>query len=524
MNPQPEVLRSTASCVRRLISTATVALTAAGTLIPAPVAATDAPPRSTYATVVERARAVAATPYVAPAVDALPKALAELDYDRYRSIRFAPDHALWKSEGLPFQLQFFHCGFFFKEPVHVSTVDAAGIAPVPFSTGSFQYGAGGPPADLPEDLGFAGFRVHAALNRPDYLDELVAFLGASYFRVLGKGQVYGLSARGLALDCGEDSGEEFPRFTQFFVEKPAADSTTLTVVALLDSRSVAGAYEFTFSPGDSTRTVVRASLFPRTDLDKPGLAPLTSMFLFGENRVRFIPDFRPEVHDSDGLSLRLADGTNVWRPLDNPPQRHRITRIAADGVTSFGLAQRDREFDHYQDLETQQERRPSYVIVPRAGFEHGHVELVEIPTSIETNDNVVAYFVPAQPLRGGESFEFAYELVATTADDARRHGGVVIATRIDPDVADDEALFVVDFDGDESSSREPVLDARRLRGEVRASRGEVRSIVVQQAESGRVRLSFRIHLTDREPVELHARLLDGDVAATETWTYLADLP
>lgn len=499
------------------------ALAATGTLVPKHAAAADGSARSTYTTVVERARSLAATPYVAPSVDALPKSLAELDYDRYRAIRFAPDQALWKSEGLPFQLQFFHCGFFFKEPVHVFTVDAAGTAAVPFSTRSFQYGDSGPPADLRDDLGFAGFRVHAALNRPDYLDELVAFLGASYFRVLGKGQVYGLSARGLALDCGEDSGEEFPRFTQFFVEKPAADATTLTVVALLDSRSVAGAYEFTFAPGDSTHTAVRASLFARSDLRKPGLAPLTSMFLFGENRVRFIPDFRPEVHDSDGLSVRLADGTNVWRPLDNPPHRHRVTRIAADGVKSFGLLQRDREFDHYQDLETQQERRPSYVVVPRAGFERGHVELVEIPTAIETNDNVVAYFVPAERPRAGQSFEFAYDLIATSSDDAGR-GGAVVATRIDPDVAVDEALFVVDFDGDTTNSGAPALDAQRLRAEVRANRGEVRSIVLQQAEGGRVRLTFRLHTTDREPVELHARLLDGDVAATETWTYLADLP
>lgn len=524
MNPLPAAMRSTASCVRHLIFTAlttTVAMAAMGSRN---ATAADAPPSSTYVSVVEQARALAAQPYVAPTVDALPKGLAELDYDRYREIQFAPEHALWKSEGLPFQLQFFHCGFFFKEPIHVFTVDAGTTAAVPFSTSSFRYGKAGPPTDLPDDLGFAGFRIHAALNRPDYLDELVAFLGASYFRVLGKGQVYGLSARGLALDCGEDSGEEFPRFTQFFVEKPAADATTLRLVALLDSRSVAGAYEFSFAPGDSTRTAVRASLFARTDLNKPGLAPLTSMFLFGENRVRFIPDFRPEVHDSDGLSLRLADGTQVWRPLDNPPQRHRITRIAADDVKAFGLLQRDREFDHYQDFETLQERRPSYVVVPRAGFEHGHVELVEIPTAIETNDNVVAYFVPAEPPRAGQSFEFAYELVATTADAAREHGGIVVATRIDPDIAADEALFVVDFEGDVTSAGAPALDVRGLRGEVRANRGEVRSIVLQQAEGGRVRLTFRLHTPDREPVELHARLLDGDVAATETWTYLADLP
>lgn len=476
-----------------------------------------------YVAMIERARALAAAPYVAPTPEALPKSLAELDYDRYRAIRFEPQHALWKSDGLPFQVQFFHCGFFFKEPVHVFTVDDASAAPVAFSTDLFEYGDGGPPADLPADLGFAGFRIHAPLHRADYFDELVAFLGASYFRVLGKGQVYGLSARGLAIDCGEDSGEEFPRFTEFRLVKPTADAATMVVVALLDSRSVSGAYEFRFEPGETTKTAVRATLFTRAEIKKPGFAPLTSMFLFGENRVRFVPDFRPEVHDSDGLSVRLADGSWTWRSLDNPAQRHRISRIAADGVQSFGLLQRDRAFDHYQDFETRQERRPSYVIVPHTGFEHGHVELVEIPTALEFNDNVVAYFVPASPLRGGESRTVAYDLLATMDDHARSLVATVEATRIDPDAAPDEALFVVDFApvGDGSNAR---LAVDRIRSEVSANRGEVRNIVLQQADSGGVRLTFRLHHTERAPIELSARLLDGERVISETWTYLAYLP
>ncbi|MBL8769542.1 MAG: glucan biosynthesis protein [Planctomycetes bacterium] len=476
-----------------------------------------------FPVVVERARELSARPYVPAAAESLPTSLADLDYDRYRAIRFEPDHALWKTDGLPFQLQFFHRGFFFKEPVHVFTVEDSGATPVPFSTELFEYGTSGAPADLPADLGFAGFRAHAALNRPDYFDELVAFLGASYFRVLGKDQVYGLSARGLALDCGEPSGEEFPRFTEFHVETPTAGATTLTIVALLDSRSVTGAYEFTFEPGASTRTSVRATLFARTDLKKPGLAPLTSMFLFGENRVRYIPDFRPEVHDSDGLSVQHADGSWTWRPIDNPPERHRISRFPADGVAQFGLLQRDRAFDHYQDLETNQQRRPSYVIVPRDGFEHGHVELVEIPTALEFNDNVVAYFVPATPLRAGESARFAYDLIATTGDPARHDVATVDATRIDPDVAPDEALFVVDFRGRDAASSAP-LDAGRLRADVTASHGDVKSIVLQQADAGGVRLSFRIHRSERTPIDLTARLLEGERVVSETWSYLADLP
>ena len=294
----------------------------------------------------EKAKTLAAQPYVAPS-GKLPDALQKLTYDEYRRIRFHDQATWWRSEKLPFQLQFFHLGFYFHEPVTIHEVRDGRASAIPFAKEMFDYDRL-PLGELPASLGFAGFRILYPLNKAS--DEIGAFLGASYFRLLCRGAHYGLSARGLALNTAEPGGEEFPRFKEFWVEKPARDARELTLYALLDSRSVAGAYRFAIKPGDETVVDVQAVVFPRTAVAVLGAAPLTSMFWYAENAQRPADDFRPEVHDSDGLLLHFSSGEWLWRPLTNP-RALQVTSFSDQNLRGFGLLQRDREFASYEDLE-----------------------------------------------------------------------------------------------------------------------------------------------------------------------------
>ncbi|HEY5809650.1 MAG TPA: glucan biosynthesis protein, partial [Povalibacter sp.] len=250
-----------------------------------------------------------------------PAELQKLSYDEYRDIRFRPDHALWRPLNLQFETMFFHLGKFQTEPVRINEVTSDGVRHVRYRSADFDYGKNKLSPQAWGDVGFAGFRAHYPLNGGQYKDELVVFLGASYFRALGAGQRYGLSARGLALDTvGGQQGEEFPRFTDFWLVRPPADSKTLTVYALLDSPRSSGAYQFDIHPGAETSIDVRARIFLRTGTHPVatlGIAPLTSMFAFGENQPHRT-DFRPEVHDSDGLMVATGAGEWLWRPLLNP--------------------------------------------------------------------------------------------------------------------------------------------------------------------------------------------------------------
>ena len=168
----------------------------------------------------QMARELAGKPYKAPS-DKLPDNLSNIDYDRYRAIRFLPERALWRGEKLPFEAQFFHRGFFYKNRVDIFEVKNGQASKIVYQPDLFSFGDLAPPGPA-ADLGFAGFRLHAPINKPDYYDEVCVFLGASYFRAVAKGQLYGLSARGLAINTGEAKGEEFPFFKAFWIEKPAA--------------------------------------------------------------------------------------------------------------------------------------------------------------------------------------------------------------------------------------------------------------------------------------------------------------
>jgi periplasmic glucans biosynthesis protein len=470
------------------------------------------------ADVAERARKLAAEPFREPKSQ-VPDWLLKITYDQWRDIRFRPEHALWRDRKSPFQVELFHPGLYYNRTVDLNVVARDGVHPLPFSPSHFDYGKNDFASKVPQDLGYAGFRVHAPIKRRDYYDEVIVFLGASYFRAVGKDEVFGLSARGLAIDTGESWGEEFPWFKEFWLVTPAAGSKELTVYALLDSPSLAGAYRFVIAPGEQTAVNVECRLFLRKEVRKIGIAPLTSMFYHGENTTRWFPDFRPEAHDSDGVLLNLGSGEWLWRPLDNP-RTLSVSGLQTEDPKGFGLLQRDRDFDHYQDLETRADRRPSVWIAPRAPWGKGRVEVVEIPTGADVNDNVVAYWVPATPAKPGEPAAFAYTMYWYGDDPSRPPGGQVVATRRDTPEKDVHR-FVIDFAG----GNLPKIPAERiLRGDVTVVGGEksgtlIDQHVVKNPLTGGWRLTFQVRPKNRDPVELRAFLDEHGNALTETWSY-----
>ncbi|MES2603305.1 MAG: glucan biosynthesis protein G, partial [Pseudomonadota bacterium] len=339
----------------------------------------------------------------------VPDNLRNLDYDRYRQIRFEKNEAVWGNTRTRFSIEMFAPGSIYTSAVDVSVIENGVAIPVEIENDTFIT----PTIDIAEMLAsldrVAGFRLHYALNNPEYEDEFVVFQGASYFRAVSKDQNYGLSARGLAIDVAEPTGEEFPIFRQFWIERPSARSESIVVHALLDSKRVTGAYRFGIFPGEPTKLEVEATLFPRTPLSHVGLGALTSMFLFGGVDGTDVPDYRNAVHDSNGLAMLNGMGEYLWRPLSNP-QTLQVSAFVDKNPGGFGLVQRSRNQSDYEDLQASYHRRPSTWLEPTGEWGEGQVVLVEIPTRSEANDNIVAYWRPQQPLQPGTPFEFSYQL------------------------------------------------------------------------------------------------------------------
>lgn len=480
-----------------------------------------------FENVEQAAKDLAAAPFQPP--PPIPEPLKKLDYDTWRKIRFKPDQAFFGKTKSPFELQFFHPGFLYDRTIKLNIIDAGKVEPLVVTKEMFDYSQVKELKEqLPAEIGAAGFRVHAAINTAAYLDEFAVFLGASYFRAVAKGQAYGLSARGLAVNTAEPEGEEFPWFREFWIEKPAKGKKELTVYALLDSESLAGAFAFTLIPGSETVMDVTSRLYLRTPIKTLGIAPLTSMFLYGENSPPSgRMDWRPEVHDSDGLLLHFQNGEWLWRPAQNP-----LTLLAsgfeADNVKGFGLFNRDTDFNNYQDIEARYEKRPSLWIEPRGDWGPGKVEMVLIPSDQEIHDNVVAFFSPREQAAPGKPMRFDYRMRWLTAPGGLPQGAMTMATRTSqPDK--NSRLFVVDFIGDK---RAPFKDDAKAEAVVSVGPGA--TLLEQQCmrnpATGGFRLTFKIGLDGgstlqnmlpekRGPIELRAFLKFDDKSVSETWSY-----
>jgi glucans biosynthesis protein len=452
---------------------------------------------------------------------ALPKELDSLNYDQYRDLRYRPDNALWRGAKLPFELTFFHQGFRYDQPVKISEVGEQGAAEVRFDPALFDYGSIKVDPEKLAGLGFAGFRVHFPLNGKGK-DEVLSFLGASYFRALGKDQHWGLSARALAVDTGLPSGEEFPRFVEFWIERPAAAAKELVIYGLMDSRRMAGAYRFILRPGVETVVEVKARLYLREAVGKFGVAPLTSMFFYGENQRPGSEDYRPEVHDSDGLLLHAANNEWIWRPLQNP-KRLLVTSFATVNPIGFGLMQRDRDFSRYEDLESRYERRPSAWVEPKGSWGPGRIELVQIPSPDESNDNIVAYWVPDAAPALKQPWDVEYRLFWQKETDTRPpHSWVMQSRRGHGYVRspDSNVGMIVDFDG--PLLRKLPADAR-VEGVVSSDAGVemLRRHTYRNEVTGGWRMALEMRRVDNsKPAELRAFLRLDNNQVSETWSYI----
>ena len=349
------------------------------------------------------ARDMAGKPYV-PGYIADPQILDQVDYDRHNQIRFRADRSLWRGQGNVSPVQAFFPGLYFRNPVRIFTVKDGMATEVPFSLDLFEIPEENPARQLTRTKGFAGFRVQDAKTEVDWM----AFLGASYWRTSGYSGQFGLSARGLAIDTAiPDGPEEFPLFTRFWLEP--AENGDLTTYALLDSPRATGAYRIESRRGNGVTQDITATVFLRDAVERLGIAPLTSMFWFGKNTPHVSPDWRPEVHDSDGLEILAGNGERIWRPLNNPPQTM-VNSFGAPDVKGFGLMQRERDFAQYQDDGVFYDRRASAWVTPQGDWGNGAVVLTELRTDDEIHDNIVAFWQPAGPATKGQQHDFAYRL------------------------------------------------------------------------------------------------------------------
>jgi periplasmic glucans biosynthesis protein len=484
--------------------------------------------------IANKAEQRAQKPFRSPRAD-LPEMLRadKLDYDKYREIEFRHEKALWAADNLPFRVEFFHLGYLYQEPVHINEFTTAAVQPVGFVPDFFNYRSLQLPKRIPANTGYAGFRLACELNESNKWDEVGAFLGASYFRLLGKGQRYGPSARGLALDCGE-LVEEFPIFTDWWLGKPSRDDDRVKLFAILDSISCVGAYRFIIKPGDTTVVSIEAVLYFRETnkvysvnpkwkpLRSIGLAPLTSMFWFGRSSEQKFNDYRPEVHDSDGLLMHMDNGEILWRPLNNNLSKMRHQRFVAKDIRGFGLLQRDRSFQTYQDLFNLYQLVPSVWVEPHGQWGEGEINLVELSTQFEGFDNIVAFWDPKEKPQPMQPFRFGYTLhwMLRETDLRQLAYDKVIATRVGADPRDPQRRqFAIDFAGPKLN-----LVPENMPPRVIASCTTNAAISDQIFRnpfdnSWRVILNLEPQPGNQSDVDIRCTLQKGEEVLSETWTY-----
>ncbi|KAA2236682.1 glucan biosynthesis protein [Salinarimonas soli] len=472
-----------------------------------------------------RARDLARGPHAAPPRPS-PEILEKIDYDAHGRIRFKPEAALWAQGPSQFPVTFFHLGRYFQTPVRMYAVEGGQAREIVYDEAYFEMPADSPARLLPRGSGFAGFRFQESSRGPlDWRrNDWVAFLGASYFRAIGELYQYGLSARGIAVDTAVfGKAEEFPSFTHVFLETPAPESDTVTVMALLDGPSLSGAFRFVMRRTKSVVMDIEKALFPRAEIARLGVAPLTSMYWYSEKSKPTALDWRPEIHDSDGLAMWTGGGERIWRPLNNP----RGTVVSAFGDENprgFGLMQRDRAFDHYLDG-VHYERRPSLWIEPQGPWGRGSVQLVEIPTDDEIHDNIVAMWVPAEPVKAGAALEFRYRMHWVDEEPFPTPLARVVATRLgnggQAGTARPQGVrkFMIEFKGEPLTRipsgvfPEPVLWASR------GTFSYVRTEAVPNDVPGHWRAQFDLTVSGSEPVEMRCFLRNGGDVLSETWLY-----
>ncbi|PLX37539.1 MAG: glucan biosynthesis protein D [Hyphomicrobiales bacterium] len=463
----------------------------------------------------EKARALAAEPFK-PHEPAHPELLDRIDYDAHWKIRFNEDATVFAGKTAP--LQFFHLGRFFRAPVRMSLVADGKAREILYSADYFSMPDDSPAKAIENEAGFAGFRI----MRDDLKTDWISFLGGAYFRTDGAETQYGLSARGVAIDTGLAKPEEFPRFTEFYFSDGEVAGENAVIYALLDGPSVTGAYRIRAANGDGQVLDVTATLFFRNAVERVGIAPLTSMFWYSEMNRASAYDWRPEVHDSDGLAIETGTGERIWRPLNNP-DRVVTSSFVDEDVKGFGLIQRDRAFANYQDDGVFYNRRPSVWIEPVGEWGKGAVQLVEIPTNDEIFDNIVAYWNPERAPVVGEPMTFSYKLhwnrdepypgaLARTVASRTGRGGVPGQPR-----PDDQVRIVIDFEG---SPLAGLTQKDAVKAKVTASGGTVKRAytlpIVGTKNAWRLTCDLEVP-ADAGTIDIRAFLSKDGKPLTETW-------
>jgi periplasmic glucans biosynthesis protein len=461
----------------------------------------------------------ASQPYKAPQSRAA-QIIKAIDFDAAQKIKFRPDHALWAHRPGADPVSFFHLNKYSADPVTIHLVEGGKAREILYGPDYFDYSVSGLDPKALANLGFAGFRVMDGQGKPT---DWLAFQGASYFRSSGQDAQYGASARGIAINTAAATAEEFPRFSQFWLE---ASGPAVAIFALLDGPSITGAYRFDAVKNDNGPVVmnVHCVLFFRADISRLGIAPLTSMYWYGENERRKAADWRPEIHDSDGLALWTGKGERIWRPLIDPPQV--MTNSFMDtNPKGFGLIQRDRDFENYQDDGAYYNKRPGIWVELKGNWGAGAVQLVEIPTDDEIHDNIVAYWRPDADIKSGDSLTFDYRLYWQDSEPAYpKNIAHVVATRLGVGgvpgqipVPRDKHKFVVDFTGGPLMQMQQRFDIKPV---VSASRGKTdNSYVIKVVGTDRWRAFFDLQAEGNAPVDLRLFLKLGDKTLSETWIY-----
>jgi glucans biosynthesis protein len=474
----------------------------------------DAPVPFDAQTVVKRARDLAAEPYT-PRPE-IPESWRNLSYDQYRKIWFDARNALWEGTDTSQRVDVFPPGLYFPQAVALHVVENGTARPVGFDMGVFDTTDKFPDVEIDETLGYSGLRLRAELEKPGIFQEYAVFQGASYFRGIGTGEIYGLSARGLALKTGDPMGEEFPDFTAFWMETPQAGSDTIILHALLDSPSCTGAYRFEITHGAVLEMNVTATVFARTEITHMGIAPLTSMFLFDDTMRQRFSDFRPAVHDSDGLLIHNGAGEVIWRPLANPATLQ-ISAFSETNPRGFGLMQRKRDFSDFNDLEALYHNRPAVWITPGEDWGQGAVTLVEIPADLEIYDNIVSYWRPATPLQAGAEHQMSYTLhwgadpVAATADVPVKVLNTAMGGRPEGGL-----IFAIDF----ADSSDVPDDLSQIEIILRSNKGTTTPGIVQRnPETNGPRLAFTFQPEDNRYAEFRAQLRLNGEPLSEVWLY-----
>lgn len=478
-----------------------------------------------FTQVVEKAKALAAGDYAPP--PEAPEFLRDLDYPDYQSIRFNPEDSFWREGGSLFQVMMVPPGNVYTHTVQIHQIDDNGVQPVPFNKASYNYPTTEMAKRVPADLGHAGFKLTFPLAGESAQNQFLVFAGASYFRGVGADHRFGLSARGIALDTGLPSGEEVPSFVEFWLERPGGGSRRMRVYGLLNGPSVAGAYQFDIHPGSTTRIDVTAELFFREAVEQPGLAPLTSMFYYGENTGRPAGEWRPQVHDSDGLLIHDQGADEwLWRPLVNP-SRLILSYLQVERLGGFGLIQRDTTFSDFEDAEARYDQRPSAWVAPRNGWAEGEVVLVEIPTDSETNDNIVAFWKPGGGTTAGDQHKIAYTLSFGGPAVAGQNTGQVVKTfvgdgnRTGGGAVENAYRIIVDFaHGPLDTLRPDAAVTSSVSKDSNSDDAEIIEHFVEYVEADKNwRLSILVRPGTGDNPVFRGQLLLDEKPLTEVWTY-----